>query len=88
MPAKRRTYSIWQEQMGQMPAKLEGLPRPTPQVHGPQQEMERLREELVRAHSVNGRLQLQVRGHCTTRCQSHSSCLSFQLLVVWVNNSW
>jgi hypothetical protein len=31
------------------------------QVHGPQQEMERLRDELVRAHSINGRLHLQVR---------------------------
>ncbi len=42
------------------------------QVHGPQQEMERLREELIQAHSVNGRLQLQVRCLLRPRHVRHS----------------
>lgn len=42
------------------------------QVHGPQQEMERLREELIQAHFVNGRLQLQVRCLLRPRHVRHS----------------
>ena len=43
------------------------------QVHGPQQEMERLRDELVRAHSINGRLHLQV---CTPALTEAAECIS------------
>lgn len=45
-----------------------------PQVHGPQQEIERLRDELVRAHSINGRLQLQVIAR-----HQHKTCVSLVL---------